>query len=223
MFYCRKCTSKKIPGNKTAIFKATDAKFKCPSITERCNADQLSFDEFFVGSCCLNASYWTQNTYKLERLTVVNQIYTETRKDENTAQMEVETAEMEVETARKTLETAEKKAKDANDKLNEKIKWRKTVQKRALFLAKIAMTEDNSDNESDEKPGDENADEPDEREDEDNSCKVCFEKYDKIECLRATVVPCGHQSCYKCLSSLPAKNCPTCRAEFTDKNLMKLY
>jgi hypothetical protein len=49
-------------------------------------------------------------------------------------------------TARKTLETAEKKAKNANDKLNEMKKWRKTVQKRALFLAKKSMTEDNSDN-----------------------------------------------------------------------------
>ena len=77
--------------------------------------------------------------------------------------------------------------------------------------------------ESDGEPGDENADEPDEREDDDNSCKVCFEKYDKIECLRATVIPCGHQSCFTCLSSLPAKNCPTCRAEFTDENLFKLY
>ena len=82
---------------------------------------------------------------KLQRHTIVNNIYTESRKDENKAEIEVETAEKEVESVRKKLLAAEKKAKDARDKLNDKKKWRKTVQKRALFLAKEAMTEDNSD------------------------------------------------------------------------------
>jgi len=220
-FYCRDCSRKKFPGNILAQFELSDARFKCPA--EECGANQLSFDEFCVGTCCKDASLWTQDDLKFEILGIINTIYKESRKDENDAEIDFETAEKKVETIRKTLESAEKKAKDARDALNDKKKWRKTVQKRAFFFAKEAMTEDNSDIENDEEPRDEKADEPDERENDDNSCKVCFGKYDKNECLRAAVIPCGHQSCFKCLSSLSEKNCPSCRAEFTDEKLMKLY
>ncbi|CBY16286.1 unnamed protein product [Oikopleura dioica] len=228
MVYCRTCLHSKYPENKTAKFEVTDAKFKCPSV-EKCNADQLSWEEFWVGACCENASRWTENFFKSEFLTLANNIYKKSRKEENEAEIIVEKAEKEIENCKKALEAAEKKGKEAHDELNEKKKWRKTVQKRTLFLANEAMKEDNSDLETDDAEENkesraENEDKTDGREDDDKSCKVCFEDYDKKECLRATVIPRGHQSCFKCLSSLPEKICPTCRAEFTkDWNFTRPY
>jgi len=61
--FCPSCLSKKFPQNKTAKFEESDAKFKCP--VQKCNADQLSFAEFHIGSCCENASRWTQKTCKI--------------------------------------------------------------------------------------------------------------------------------------------------------------
>ena len=54
------------------------------------------------------------------------------------------------------------------------------------------------------------------------SCKVCMEKFDD-EHPEATIIPCAHKFCFKCLSSLPQKNCPNCRARFTMKNVYKLH
>ena len=61
------------------------------------------------------------------------------------------------------------------------------------------------------------------QENDDNNCKVCLGRYGGDDCKRAAVTPCGHQSCFKCLSSLPEKICPSCRAEFTVDKILKLY
>ena len=81
----------------------------------------------------------------------INKIYGEARDEEDkaetkaeTAGEEVEDAKERVEAARMTLQKAKRKFKDANEELNVKKKWRKTVQKRALFVAAEAMKEDNS-------------------------------------------------------------------------------
>lgn len=58
--YCRGCFTSEFPQNNTAKFETTDAKFKCP--LKRCNADNLSYDEQYIGSCCEPASLWTQKT-----------------------------------------------------------------------------------------------------------------------------------------------------------------
>ena len=50
-----------------------------------------------------------------------------------------------MEEAKKALELAAKESSDAQIELNEKKKWRRTVQKKTLYLATIAMKEDNSD------------------------------------------------------------------------------
>ncbi|CBY17762.1 unnamed protein product [Oikopleura dioica] len=94
-----------------------------------------------------------------------------------------------------------------------KKKWRKTVQNRALFLATDAMKEDNSDSENESEP-----------ENDENSCKICFEKYESEgDRQKAAIVACGHQFCCGCLSSLPRKSCPTCRTAFNKKRILKLF
>jgi hypothetical protein len=57
--YCRGCFEQ-FPENKTAKFESTDAKFKCP--LKKCNADELSYEEQYIGSCCEPASKWMQKT-----------------------------------------------------------------------------------------------------------------------------------------------------------------
>ena len=90
---------------------------------------------------------WKKNTFlaKFERLTIVNIILKESRKEEDKHETKVEDANKEVEICREALEAAEKRASDELDELNEKKKWRRTVQKRAFFLANETMKEDNSD------------------------------------------------------------------------------
>ena len=82
----------------------------------------------------------------------MSKIHKESRKEEDRAELKAETAENKVkncrvalENAEKELENAEKNAKESNDELEKKKKWRKTVQKRFLFVAEIAAEEDNSD------------------------------------------------------------------------------
>ena len=52
--YCRFCQEEKFPDS-TAKFEKSVAKFHCPV---RCGAEDLSFDEFFIGRCCVKASRW---------------------------------------------------------------------------------------------------------------------------------------------------------------------
>ncbi|CBY18623.1 unnamed protein product [Oikopleura dioica] len=231
--YCKFCVTQKFPEAK-AKYEKTDAKFSCPACLSkneslRCNTKELTYDEYYVGSCCKNAGLWTYKTGKLFRQMTVQHIYEDARKDEDSAETAVENADAKVVEAKKVLENCEKTACEAAHVLDEKKKWRKTVQKRALFLANEAMKEDNSDLEdSDYEPEDgesEAAEEADEEHEfllEKMSCKVCMEKFDD-EHPEATIIPCGHKSCFHCLSSLPNKACPTCRAEFTMENVYKLY
>jgi hypothetical protein len=74
----------------------------------------------------------------------VQHIYEDARKAEDSAETVCENADAKVVEAKKVLENAEQTAADAVKSLEERKKWRKTVQKRALFLAKEAMKEDNS-------------------------------------------------------------------------------
>ena len=79
------------------------------------------------------------------RQMTVQHIYEDARKDEDFAETAVENADAKVVEAKKVLVNSEKTAAEAAQVLDEKKKWRKTVQKRALFLANEAMKEDNSD------------------------------------------------------------------------------
>ncbi|CAG5077908.1 Oidioi.mRNA.OKI2018_I69.PAR.g8841.t1.cds [Oikopleura dioica] len=105
--------------------------------------------------------------------------------------------------------------KIAQKDLEDKKKYRRKVQKRALLLANYVMKEDNNDLENDQQSEVKS-------EAEDRKCKVCFEKYDDDH-PEAAIFPCGHKSCYNCLTSLTQKICPICRAEFTGDKILKLY
>ena len=82
---------------------------------------------------------------KLFRQKTVQLIYENARKDEDTAETRLENADKKVAEARNLLEKATQNQINSDRSLEEKKKWRKTVQKRALFLANEAMKEDNSD------------------------------------------------------------------------------
>ena len=82
----------------------------------------------------------------------MSKIHKEARREEGKAELKAESDDKEVETCRvalenaeNALENAEKNAKESNVELEKKKKWRKTVQKRFLFVAKIVAEEDNSD------------------------------------------------------------------------------
>ena len=92
----------------------------------------------------------------------LNQIYAETRKEENDSEIKDETADDVVDACRTllilanagqnraahyanlALEEAKKEAKSARDELEKKKIWRKKVQTRTLLLAGIVMSEDNA-------------------------------------------------------------------------------
>ena len=76
---------------------------------------------------------------------VVQHIYDDARTDEDSAETVLENAVKNVAEAKLVLKKAEETEANAVKSLDEKKEWRKTVQKRALFLAKEAMKEDNSD------------------------------------------------------------------------------
>jgi len=157
---------------------------------------------------------------KCERLELVNKIFKDARKEENMAELKAESDDEKVETFKTALENAQKEPKESHGQLDQKKKWRKTVQMRLQLIAKIAAEEDNSDldDNNDPAPTDNGASES-----ADENCKVCFENYAEGDHQKAAVIPCGHQACFGCLSSLPQKTCPTCRADFTDDKILKLF
>ena len=64
--YCKNCVTQKFPEAK-AKYEKTDAKFSCPAFLskkEKCTAKELTYDEYYVGSCCKNANLWTYKTGK---------------------------------------------------------------------------------------------------------------------------------------------------------------
>jgi len=207
-----------------AKYEKTDAKFSCPASVAkllRCNARKLTYDEYFIGICCENAALWTYKEGKFFRQMVVQHIYDDARTDEDSAETVLENAVKNVAEAKLVLKKAEETEANAVKSLDEKKEWRKTVQKRALFLAKEAMKEDNSDLETDEEMKNSKKKKIDEEEDK-LTCKICLEKFDD-EHIEAAIIPCGHKFCYRCLDSIAPYNCPTCRAKFTMRKVYKLY
>ncbi|CBY36631.1 unnamed protein product [Oikopleura dioica] len=146
--------------------KKSDAKFRCPV---KCGADNLSFDQFTVGTCCEAASRWT-GTKTFYKISLLNRLYAESRYDEGDAETKVETADKKVESCRKALEEAEIDGKNARDELGEKKKWRRKVQARFLFMASVEMKQDNVDKVEN---GDQNLEERNETNTDGETCKVC--------------------------------------------------
>lgn len=61
------------------------------------------------------------------------------------AELKAESDDEKVETFKTALENAQKEPKESHGQLDQKKKWRKTVQMRLQLIAKIAAEEDNSD------------------------------------------------------------------------------
>merc|ERR1711934_510052 len=143
--YCHECVSKKFPNN-AAKFEKSDALFRCPREgcpREGCGVQNLSFAEYMVGSCCKKASVWSYVPAKYGNFFKLTKIYAEIKVE--TAQEKVKTCQKALEDAKTALENAEKEAECSLVELKVKNKWRRKVQNRTFFLAKIAMKEDNSD------------------------------------------------------------------------------
>jgi len=205
--YCRKCFSQRFPENSTAIFEKSDAKFSCP---KKCGAENLSFDQFTVGLCCDLAAKWN-GSHSFYKIGILNKLYEESRNEEGDAENKVVAANTNVEVCQKALEDAENEAENARKELNDKKKWRRLVQKRTLFMTSIEMEKDDADLEKKIKA------------DDSGKCVVCFEIYGEGDRQKSAIFPCGHQACFGCLTSLPQKSCPTCRADFTDDKILKLF
>ena len=56
--YCTRCAKSLLTAEvfKNAVFVKSDAKLRCPS--KSCEAKDLSFRDFYLGSCCKAASVW---------------------------------------------------------------------------------------------------------------------------------------------------------------------
>ncbi|CAG5099708.1 Oidioi.mRNA.OKI2018_I69.XSR.g16646.t1.cds [Oikopleura dioica] len=195
----------------------SNEKWKCHDDVGGCGSE-LSFSESVVGSCCEKAAIRLPPTEKFEFVLIVNRIYERARKDEDIAEEKVKDAKKEVANAKKVLKFAEDKENEACKELEKKKIWRKKVQKRSVLLTKHAMKEENSDLES----SDELVEVDGEKENKKLKCKVCFELFDD-EHREAVLTTCGHKACFKCLSSLPQKTCPTCRADFTEDKILKIF
>jgi len=56
-----------------------------------------------------------------------------------------------------------------------------------------------------------------------NSCRICFEPFDKNDHHQSCITKCFHTFCYSCLNSLTSKKCPNCREPFRMKAVRKLF
>ena len=66
------------------------------------------------------------------------------------------------------------------------------------------------------------AEKKEEENNEDNTCNICFEKYDKGKHQRSCITVCGHQFCNNCIYSFSG-TCPTCRKPFKKDKIVKLF
>ncbi|CAG5106214.1 Oidioi.mRNA.OKI2018_I69.chr1.g2742.t1.cds [Oikopleura dioica] len=239
--YCGSCALEKFPENKSAKFEETDAKFKCYAGVngKSCGADQLSYREFYIGTCCKDAAHTGGSLYKYERAEIVNEIYKDVREEEGIAEKKAEDAKKKVaETAKMIKESekvvnealknvekanaafidAQKAEEESNAELGKIKTFRRKVQTRSLFLTEDAMNEDNTTAEPPEPKKSRKAPEEDNK----PKCRICFELFDENH-PKAVLTSCGHTACLNCLSSLPQKTCPSCRKKFTKRNILQVF
>ena len=149
------------------------------------------------------------------------------------AEKKVQIAKEELKAA-KELEKIEKEKLASEEKaLDESKIWRKKVKRRLFIAGRTVMEEDDMDPSKIKAPiefthyifpQDKSAAKK-ARKDEVNEklqCKVCFHRYSD-ERPEAIIIPCAHKFCFNCISTLPEKKCPNCRAKFTNKNVYKTH
>ncbi|CAG5094852.1 Oidioi.mRNA.OKI2018_I69.XSR.g13917.t1.cds [Oikopleura dioica] len=223
---CWNCFHEKYPGVQ-AEFQVSDATFKC--LGEYCEEESLSYRQYIAGSCCSVALNFTVCNVSDTAFFEITKLYKESRREQESAEKEsmaaeeeLEDAENEVEKIRKslikakaTVKFAKRKANAAEKNLKERRNWSETVRKRALVVANDALGYDVSSHDACEIK-------KEEEETEMHECRLCYNPYGD-ERPEAVVIPCGYKACFNCLSTLPRKVCPHCRAEFTDDKLLKLH
>ncbi|CAG5099971.1 Oidioi.mRNA.OKI2018_I69.XSR.g16781.t1.cds [Oikopleura dioica] len=212
--YCAVCAPRKLPANTTAKYEPSDGKFKCPA--KNCNEDQLSFEQFVIGTCCEKASNPERNRKSTTRLMwTVNRIYEKAKDEEFSANKRAETSKKKVEEAKKSLAEAEQEEKDADENLEAKKEWRKKVQKRRLFVTLDEAKEDNPEL-------DDTILIKQSKMDDKLKCSVCFDLYDDNR-PQVVLITCFHHFCEACINALQPKNCPKCRTRFTPAKVKKIF
>ncbi|CAG5099658.1 Oidioi.mRNA.OKI2018_I69.XSR.g16621.t1.cds [Oikopleura dioica] len=224
--FCEDCKEEKYPDEKPE-FQETDARFKCRA--GKCGAKNLSFREILIGSCCKDAAKAISDNVwesKYER-DVMNKIYMKIKTARCSFNSKIDEAEGELYSAKNAVRAAKEALKKAEERVlaaevnlgyarikhRDLTKLEKKSEKRVLVITKAAFEE------HDEPP----AKKPRKEEvNEKLECRLCLESYTEDR-PSAIIIPCAHMFCYNCISSLPQKNCPNCRAEFTDNNVYKTH
>ncbi|CAG5094465.1 Oidioi.mRNA.OKI2018_I69.XSR.g13581.t1.cds [Oikopleura dioica] len=86
--FCEICVDKERGEEQIEVrdFEKSDAKFRCPafSATESCKSENLSFEEFYLGSCCEPGSKWLTDNRKAQRnkLFIVRNIHAEAKREQ---------------------------------------------------------------------------------------------------------------------------------------------
>ena len=218
-FNCEECLRKGfnfISLNHPPIKVVSTALLKCPAEeTNSCGANNLSFKEFFLGSCCSNASKWTDTVNDSnEVIKIVENYYEETKEEFSKIFKIVTKKEENVLAAEEVLEHAQSHVlycqKDLNDSindvqrskkaLNEIRSTKKKAKERFDFLRRsVPVIKDEIDR---------------------SSCTICFKIY-ASDC-QESAISCGHRFCLSCLMELEEKTCPTCQSAFTVEQIYKL-
>ncbi|CAG5111562.1 Oidioi.mRNA.OKI2018_I69.chr2.g5858.t1.cds [Oikopleura dioica] len=226
---CSECKEKKYPKS-SAKFQATDATFKCPA--RNCEADKLSYHEFYVGSCCDTALNREITAEKEEECVLMQKLYKQAKQDEKPfikesydsqfamydAKEKVRMLEWQLDDAKSELTIAEDKCAAAEKKLETKKEWRRKIQKRLFIAARTVAKIDNRAFENEIAPKKARQKEVNEK----HQCRICLHPYDD-ERPEAIIIPCAHKFCFNCISALSDKKCPNCRADFADNNVYKTH
>ena len=218
-YKCKECTKTGftfISLNHPPIEVESTALFKCPAedTNNSCDAENLTFKEFFLGSCCSIAAKWSDSINDSnERIKLIENYYEECREELTKMTIVVKREEEEVKAAEEVLEHAQSHLfyckQDLNDSINNfqksketqnEIRERKKKAKARLDFLRGSVPSVKTEIDR-------------------NSCPMCFKMY--AEC-QESAIPCGHRFCLSCLMELQDKICPTCQNPFTVEQIYKL-
>ncbi|CAG5098380.1 Oidioi.mRNA.OKI2018_I69.XSR.g15615.t1.cds [Oikopleura dioica] len=189
-------------------FDKSDAVFKCPAFSTdgSCNSDKISFHEFYLGSCCEQASKWLTDNDKArkKKLDVIAKLHEDIEREKKRTKRECEevkksNAQMEnlqrlkkvsIERTLKEIEEIDRKLGKKREvqeamekKLEEKDREMDIVSKRYKQLSYEYHEITKKDDEKEEEEENSGA----------ATCQVCFEKYsDDYESRKWLLRHCGH-------------------------------
>ncbi|CAG5094450.1 Oidioi.mRNA.OKI2018_I69.XSR.g13567.t1.cds [Oikopleura dioica] len=249
--FCEICVEKErgeeqVEGRK---FDKSDAKFRCPafSATESCKSENLSFQEFYLGSCCEPGSKWLTDNEKAQRkkLIIIKNIHAEAKREQTKLEAEskqqkwtVQRMEKlqskkkqmantlsecyqkileEIEEIAPKIEDARKTHEGSTKRLLEKEKEVDMVAKRYKQLSYEYHAVEVKEKSAKEKMKG------------NGRCKVCLEEYSNNSLHhKCALRKCGHVSCKECLERILTESyndyalCPHCRKSFTGFDLVRI-